>query len=327
MNPRGQDQRRKFWIVPIVVALLLFLAWLAFRERSKAAELQATNTQLLKSHDRDVDELAALRVKLAAARKEKDDLVATVAAEKKAVPAAPAAKPATTNVDITEYFEADPEFPAYREKLIQERIRLRYGDLRSLNLSPEKLQRLQHLLYDQASAPQDARAAALKLGMTPGSPEMNRATAAAMKEIDSEIKALLGTSGFDNLQAAQHQTQSAFGELQAAQRQTQNITNLQNGIGLKMTLAGAAFSGEQITALSETLSHFQSGGTMTMALPPEQEESLQASVAQILTPSQLEIFKQDRAMRLLEDKLRWRSLESAKKALGHDINSWSLRGP
>ena len=297
-----------------LAALVAILTWLAVREHAHAAELIATTTKLRETQDRDAAELTALRSRNVALQKERDTLIASAAATKSASRTATPAMPITSRpIDISEYMEADPEYPAFREKILQERVTARYGNLRSLNLPPEKFQKLQHLLADRMAAPWDAQAAGLKLGLPPGSPETSRAIGESMREIDGEIINLLGKTD--------------YAALQTAQRQAQNLSYVQTNLGLKLTLAGQPFSGEQVSAVTDVLSQYQKNGAMTTSLPPEQEQALQAHVAQLLTPQQFEIFLQDRTTRQKEDELRARSLQAAKKSLGHDINSWSQRGP
>ncbi|MDB6128040.1 MAG: hypothetical protein JWM35_1936, partial [Verrucomicrobia bacterium] len=245
------------WAAVLAAALVAVLGWFAFHEHRQASGLVTATAKLREARDRDAVELTTLRLKNAALQKEKDALVAGAVAAAK-IPAHPgsADKAAMSrSVDLTEYVEADPEYPAYRDKILLERVRARYGDLSFLKLPPDKLKALQRLLVDQVSAPQDAQAAAAKMGFGLGSPEVGKAIGDAMREIDGEIKDLVGKTG--------------FADLQNAQRQAQNVSYVQTNLGLKLTLAGQPFSGEQITAVSDTLNQFQRGSVMTMlALPP-----------------------------------------------------------
>lgn len=79
--------------------------------------------------------------------------------------------------------------------------------------------------------------------------------------------------------------------------------------------------------MTDAYSPFNGGAMVGFALPADQELALRDHVARVLTPQQLEIFQQNRDLMQQTMELQNRAKEAAKRSLGHDINSWTLRGP
>lgn len=309
MPASGSTASRRRWPALLLAVGFIGLCWWAWREHQGVTLLRTATTRLERTNRRLETELSDVRDQLTAVQKQKAALITAAAS-------APRANPAPANssqtVDLTPYMEADTGYPAYRDHILQDRVRSLYGDLKALKLSPEAEQRLRQLLLNRLTAPQDAQAAAAKLGIAEGSPEMRQVVGDAMRDADAEIRTLLGKDG--------------YAQLTAAQRELQDLGFLQNNLGTKLALAGSPLSTEQLRTVADTLNHFQRS-IMAVELPPDQELALQEKIAQVLTPQQYEIFQQTRALQVQAAELQRRSLEAARKNLGRDVNAWIQRGP
>ncbi|MEO6873437.1 MAG: hypothetical protein ABI222_01310, partial [Opitutaceae bacterium] len=224
----------------IVITLLAGIGWLAIKLNRSSAEFRHAAAEFRQIQSHSVAENAGLRREVATLRKE------TTVAVKSASQAEQAAPPANTSVDITEYIEAQPGYAAYRKRSLQDQIFLRYGDLKSLNLEPEKLQQLQQLLVDQLAAPGDAMAAAQKQGIPFASSAYNELIGVATQQAGAAILNFLGKAG--------------YAALQARQQHIQLLATVQNDLGVRLALAGDPLTADQTGAMTDLMVQFRQRG-------------------------------------------------------------------
>ena len=220
------------WLIAFAAIMAcLFLANREHRARQELSELKAaslTQTKLLtESHTR-VTELTQKYAEAASALK------AAKAGGGGAEDGGPAAgdKAKTVSLTMHDIIRDHPEMAEIFRKQVRRSVIQQYGNLfNSLDLSPEKSAKLKDLLVELTVSPIDAATAAAGLGVPADSPEMRTAQNQARRDVESEIKALVGpeTAGMFN---------GNTGYL------------LQTGMS-DMTDAGQALSSDQIKAMAQ----------------------------------------------------------------------------
>jgi hypothetical protein len=276
--------------VGTLVVLCLALAWLARRENIEIQSLRAASDGRVSAEKGDRSEIRRLQRELALYERDPDPK------EPNALPPAEGAPPrASRQVDLMPYFQKDPKFEELHRKRMLQQVRNMYGTLKSLNLDNDQQEKLTVLLANKINAPIDARESALAQGITDGSPEMSRAFRDTMKSADDEIKALVGDSGFQDLNALSRQISS------------RNLVNA--SLGREFIAGGQPLTADQVNALADVHGHPQGS-------QDEMEQAMRDRAAQILSPSQLEIFLQNREIERESRDLEQRATDAATKETG-----------
>jgi len=208
---------------------------------------------------------------------------------------------------LNPFIQKDPGYAALHRLSLLREVRRYYGDLRNLNLPPDQLTRLNNLLVNKTTAPADARDAALQQGIKENTPEFYAAVNKVSADADNEIKSFLGPSGYQLLMA----DGTAAGE---------QLFMYDSPMERDLASAGIPLSGEQTGALMDTLQKIQS--TPQAARDP----ALIARAAAVLTPEQLEVFKQTIAFQSESNELVQRAMKAAQQQ-DPSITSWSWGQP
>jgi hypothetical protein len=179
----------------VLAAFVLGEAWLAWQQGRELSQLRSRAA-----------EHARAEAQLAAARKAEAGVLATLAATHRVMgdplpggSNAPESR-RNFNADFRTALD-DPKFRSALSVVQQGRMVLWYGPLfKSLKLPPDQLERLKGLIADAQLAKSDSIYAAADQGAQSSPTELLEAAAAAQKETNDKIHALLGDAGFGQLQ-------------------------------------------------------------------------------------------------------------------------------
>jgi hypothetical protein len=226
--------------------------------------------------------------------------------------------PNTGAVDLTPYLEKQPGFAQLRQLQGMRQIYRQYGDLKSLNLPPEQLDKLRQLLLEKNQAPQDAREAALQAGIAPNSPAMMKATSDAMQAVDTDIKALVSPDQY----AALHnlQTQAGF------------RSNIEYQIAPDLNAAGLPLTPAQMCALAQVQQDAQQAalqaarGGSKVDIQQQINQAMADQASKILSADQLPIFQQSVSINQQMVEAQAKARAAAQQELGHPVYSWTMRG-
>jgi hypothetical protein len=284
------------WTAGFLASICLVSVWFALREYTEIQHLEQAKG-ITESHAQ--AEIHRLQREVASYRNDLGDH-----ARKVIYPADDAqSKPANArgSVDLMPYLVKDPQFEELRRRRMLQQVHNMYGDLKSFSLTDEQRDKLTVLLANKINAPMDAREAALSQGMTDGTSEMGQAFHDTMKAADDEIKALVGDSGFLDLASASKQISS------------RNMVNA--SLGREFIASGQPLTSDQVNALADVQGHFQ--GTSE-----ELDQAMRDRAAQVLTPSQMDVFLQNRSIDRDTRELQKRATEAATKETGTTSFHW-----
>jgi hypothetical protein len=289
------DQRRYVpgWIVALLAAGLVATTWWAWRETAAIHDLRDAAAAQDALVSRAQAEITRLKSLVSSLGDLKARAVAPPVPAKDGAGAAPGA--ADRGVDLLPYIQKDPLYADLHRRRMLQQVRRRYGDLKFLGLPPDQEARLTLLLSNKMSAFQDGHDAAVAQGIADGTQEMARAINQTAKTADDEIKALVGESGFQDLN-----TRSS-------------LVTARNSINMALSPyflpSGQALSLDQLNALADVQNQFK--GT-----PSEFDQAMRDRASQVLTPDQLEIFLQNRTLDQDSRDLQQRATDAAQKETG-----------
>jgi hypothetical protein len=289
-------------ILAVVLAIGCYMLWSqSAHERMELLELRASAEAGSQREAKERADMEKLRSQLEGFRK-----AANVQASKSADSVATPGWGTRTNIDITPFLMRDPAYARIHRQIILNFIRRQYGDLKSLNLPADQEQKLENLLIDKNSVPRDTDEAAQQAGMNINSPEFTKAVGAAYKDVDDQIKALLGPSGYQQLQDAANESVDRM--------------SIASSIGQSLALAGMPLSNDQLIALADA--RFKNQGQPTGA----NDDALATIFSQIMTPDQFALFSQNAALQKEQNDLVQRAAAAAKQQYGNSI-SWHYSSP
>lgn len=310
----------KRWFAPLACLILAAgcagIAWFAWREHVELIQWRATAIEranaldvLRRGEKADHDRLLAFEKQREATLKRRE-------ARRNAGGAADAPRAKRSGpVDLTPYMEKDPEYARLHHLRVLQQVERMYGDLKYLNLPADQLAKLRELLAERIEAPQDAREAAEAQGIDPNSREYGKAIGAAMTDVNSDIKALVGDAAYGVL--TQKQMASGF------------ESQLEYQIAPDLTAAGVSLSADQIQALAQAQAQaVQSAmGTLHSAADYQQAQfqALLQAGSKILSPDQFSVFQQSVGLQQQYQAMQSRAVQAAQAELGH-VNSWTIRG-
>jgi hypothetical protein len=287
------------WVVALLAAALAATAWWAWRENATINGIRAAMSAQDASRSRDQAEITRLKVLVSTLGELKAQAAVPLAPTKEAAGATSGATERT--VDLLPYIQKDPLYADLHRRRMLQQVRRRYGDLKFLGLPPDQEARLTLLLSNKMSAYQDGHDAALAQGIADGTPEMGRAINQTSKSADDEIKALVGDSGFQDLNTRA------------------SLVTARNSINMALSpyflTGGQALSLDQMNALADA--QYQFKGT-----PSELDQAMRDRASQVLTPDQLEIFLQNRTLDQESRDLQQRATDAATKETGTTSFRW-----
>ncbi len=210
------------------------------------------------------------------------------------------------NFDLTPFMMKDPAYARIHRQRILNMVMRQYGDLKALNLPADQLQKLTDLLADRYTTQNDAEEASIQAGIKYGTPEFTKAEGDATKDDDDQIKTLLGSSGYQQLQDSANLNNARM--------------RLQFPLAVPLVLTGTPLTNDQLSALTNIQVQLQN-------LPPEtRTQEFNAQAAQVLTPDQYSVYMQSSGSQKDYNDLIQRAQAAAKQEYG-DIKSWRIGGP
>jgi hypothetical protein len=284
-------------ILLLFAALCVGLGWQTWREHREVLDLREAREAQSKAEIQERGKIEQLRRQVAELRSETNAPGRHASGESSGESKNRNPTHRSAAIDITHLVRQDPAYAAVHRKNLLQGILMRYGDLKVLNLPPDRLEKLEDILIDEAEAPQDAREAALEMGVDADSQEMTNTVWRAQKEADSEIKSFLGDADYQTLQASQSQIQG--------------WRSLEWGPNQELTALGVPLSVDQMNALLQ----FQNAA---QSLPTQEArgQMVISRATQVLTPDQLGILTQymDTQREIME--LQNRAVAAANKQYG-----------
>ena len=198
-----------------------------------------------------------------------------------------------TVIHMSDVVRDHPEMADLWNKQQRMNMLRQYGDaIAGMHLPPDEAEKLKSLLVERQNSMNDARDAAAKAGIKPGTPEMAQATSQAAAEVQQQITGLIGADGNAQLQAGVGANNNSYA-----------ITNY----GYAMTDAGVPLSTDQSKTLAQLMyaanTAAQTAGASpgdarrpdpTTWLSPADQQFL-SSAAAVVSPAQLEILRAQRA--------------------------------
>lgn len=294
------SSKAKNYLILLLALATVSSGWIAWNQTGRLAALQQ---DLLKAS------ASAAAVKPKAAPVSVAE-VKTPEAAKPAAESEPAAEPGEqpgqrqqrNNRPNFAALMANPEFA--KAVGVQQRAALdgRYADLfKSLNLSPEQLEKFKSLLIERQSARMDVMSAARENGLNPreNRDEINKMISEAQAEVDANIKTALGESVYNqyhNYESTQSQRAVVS---QLDQRLSYSSTPL-NGTQSAFLVNALAASGSATTGGEPVGPGGAWGGRSGATITDTVIQQAQS----VLTPDQLGALKQIQAEQQAQQKLR-----------------------
>jgi hypothetical protein len=290
--------RKSFWPICTLVLAIACLLLLSRSEedRLELIRLRAAAEAGTTRETKERAEIEHLRIQIEGYKS-----VALAPAIKAGDTGATQAAADSANIDITPFLVKDPAYARLHRQNLLNSLKRQYGDLRSLNLPADQLQRLEDLLIDRNSTLGDAREAAAQAGLKNGSPEYAKAVSDASNEDDDQIKALIGQGGLQGLQ----DTASLNGAK----------LRLQFTLGQSLGASGMPLSGDQLSALADIQVKSQN------APADSRDDVFGTAASQVLTPDQYTMYSQNIAFQKDYNDMLQRALAAAKQQYW-DIKSW-----
>jgi hypothetical protein len=222
------------WLVTLCALLCLGMVAIGFTHRGEEIKaLQARVEELAKS----ADQAKELQTKLVAAEKARNTAEKSVRAQKAEAQQSSSPRAVGQPMNLMSKMRTDPEYaPIWRKQQLRG-IQQQFGDtFAAMKLPPEELAKLRELLVARNDAVMDANEAAQQAGLSPR--ETGMAVSQAQNEVNDEIKALIGTDGFQQLQ----QPSGMYKKM------------IENSVGVDLAMAGAPLTPDQTTLLAQAYS-------------------------------------------------------------------------
>jgi hypothetical protein len=284
-------QRVLPWLTAVFLCGCLVLGYLVLHLKAEMVQTSLTwDTGEKETQKRILD----LQHKLTAAEKALT-LAAGQLAQQSQTPAAASgsANGGRRIVHISDIVKDHPEYEGLYAKQIRRNIDRTYGNLASLNLSPDQINQLKNLLVERQMATMDAQSAAEAAGLQQGTPEWQEAIKQAGQNVEQQLTALLGANADSTL------------------TQLQVRGGMQNQVEFSyapdFAEAGAPLTADQTTALVQAMADANYGGKDTSTRPANynmvdpatglspHDDRIINSAAQSLSPAQIQVLKTDQA--------------------------------
>jgi hypothetical protein len=284
-------QRVLPWLTAVLFCGCLVLGYLLLHLRAEMVQTTLTwDTGEKETQKRILD----LQHKLAASEKAQA-LAATQIAQLSQAPAAASgnANGGRRIVHISDIVKDHPEYEGLYAKQLHRNIDRMYGNLASLNLSPDQITQLKNLLVERQMASMDAQSAAEAAGLQQNSPEWREAMKQASQGVEPQLIALLGPNADSTLTQLQ-----VRGGMQ---------TQVEFNYAPDFAEAGAPLTADQTTALVQAMADANYGGKDVSTRPANYNEvdpntglsphddRIINSAAQSLSPAQIQVLKTDQA--------------------------------
>jgi len=198
-----------------------------------------------------------------------------------------------TVIHMKDVIRDHPEMADLWRKQARTNMLRQYGDaIAGMHLPGDQADKLKNLLVERDASVTDARDAAAKAGIKPGTPEMAQATAQAAAEVQQQITGLIGPEGNAQLQAGVGASNNSY---------------TVNNYGYALTDAGVPLSGDQSKTLAQLLYASNSAAVNTGVSPADArkpdpttwltpaDQQFLSSAAAVVSPAQLEILRTQRA--------------------------------
>jgi hypothetical protein len=275
-------RRLHFWLTGVSLLGCLGLAWLYVRQRDENAYLRADLRGRLEADKQNQQQMRDLENKLVAA-------TAVQRGPQSGKNASAPVPPGRSNGSYLSELERDhPEFELLRLKSARRHMLQVYGaGLAGLGLPPAQLARLKDLLAEKTLREADAQSAASEAGLQLGTPGFREAMNQAIGDLDDQITGIVGPGG-----------QSALAESAGV---AQTLSAVETGFQPDFVDAGVPLTAEQAQNFAQLLNDkgsraYQRANNLSSVVDPTTwlspaNEAMLAEAAQILTPAQLEVFK------------------------------------
>jgi hypothetical protein len=284
-------QRLTSWLAAIFFLGCLILGTLVLRQRTQFMQFTVERGLAEKEEKRRLGELQHLLGVEKAAEAQAVRQAAQLA-QTSAWAARVKAPPQVTTIHLGDIIRDHPEFAALMAKETRRNVIRQYGDaLNALGLPPDQAARLKELLVERSISASDAQQAAAAAGLEPGSPEFQEATQQAMQGVQVEINTLLGSDAASIMARLQTSVGARNGVLSTYAPDLADagmpLTPVQTD-ALAQAAMDASYTNPKDGSLHPP--DYNTPDPTTGRTPKEDRVANQ--VAAVLTPAQLQVFKQ-----------------------------------
>jgi hypothetical protein len=282
-------QRLYPWLAAIFFLGCLVLGYEVLRERTVIDQSVIQRSTAERESNR---RLAEVQHDLTASKAAQAQLVKEAAQAAQGPAARGNGGPNFPTIHISDIIKDHPEYAALFAKEMRRNVLRQYGDaLNTAGLSPEQIAKMKNLLVERAMSAMDAQQAAEAAGLEQGTPAWRDAMRQASQAVEQDIAATLGSDAT----AIMNRLQTSVGA----------HNGVQNGVAPDMVDAGVPLTPAQSDALAQAAMDASWTNPKDGSLhPPDyntpdpitgrtpKEDRIANQVAQVLSPAQLQIFKQ-----------------------------------